>query len=282
MRHAALLAFPSYGPESLSRVLIEAAALGVPIAAMDTGGTRDILARRNDGSALVRSGRLRAGSGAARRRRAAAGVARRPRRGPTSASVSPRRRWWSGWNRCTDRSLNRGRPSQHDEHAPSRRRRRARRHAAPRRRRAGALGARSRASSGRPRRRGHADHAAAACGAPRGGRRSVRVAEDPAAARAVSHVPAGEPPRHDDPRSQHVVSALRRARGAAGGAARAAGRGGHRPRVRRQRARLRSRAGARAAGRARRPPSQSGSMPLVFNPQGLEEFGATSADAAVC
>jgi glycosyltransferase involved in cell wall biosynthesis len=43
MRHATLLAFPSYGPESLSRVLIEAAALGVPIAAMDTGGTRDIL-----------------------------------------------------------------------------------------------------------------------------------------------------------------------------------------------------------------------------------------------
>ena len=43
MRHAELLAFPSYGPESLSRVLIEAAALGVPIAAMDTGGTRDIL-----------------------------------------------------------------------------------------------------------------------------------------------------------------------------------------------------------------------------------------------
>lgn len=43
MRHARLLAFPSYGPESLSRVLLEAAALGVPIAAMDTGGTRDIL-----------------------------------------------------------------------------------------------------------------------------------------------------------------------------------------------------------------------------------------------
>lgn len=43
MRHAALLAFPSYGPESLSRVLLEAAGLGVPIAAMDTGGTRDIL-----------------------------------------------------------------------------------------------------------------------------------------------------------------------------------------------------------------------------------------------
>jgi len=43
MRHAAMLAFPSYGPESLSRVLIEASALGTPIAAMDTGGTRDIV-----------------------------------------------------------------------------------------------------------------------------------------------------------------------------------------------------------------------------------------------
>src|SRR6185295_14540806 len=43
MRHAEMLAFPSYGPESLSRVLIEASALGLPIAAMDTGGTRDII-----------------------------------------------------------------------------------------------------------------------------------------------------------------------------------------------------------------------------------------------
>lgn len=43
MRRCAVLAFPSYGPESLSRVLIEAAALGTPIAAMDTGGTRDII-----------------------------------------------------------------------------------------------------------------------------------------------------------------------------------------------------------------------------------------------
>src|SRR5262249_36138902 len=40
---ASLLIFPSRGPESLSRVLIEASALGVPIAAMDTGGTRDIV-----------------------------------------------------------------------------------------------------------------------------------------------------------------------------------------------------------------------------------------------
>jgi glycosyltransferase involved in cell wall biosynthesis len=49
MRHATMLAFPSYGPESLSRVLIEAAAIGVPIAAMNTGGTGDILQHRVSG-----------------------------------------------------------------------------------------------------------------------------------------------------------------------------------------------------------------------------------------
>jgi glycogen(starch) synthase len=49
MRHATVLAFPSYGPESLSRVLIEAAALGTPIAAMDTGGTADIVQHRVTG-----------------------------------------------------------------------------------------------------------------------------------------------------------------------------------------------------------------------------------------
>ncbi|HET7218242.1 MAG TPA: glycosyltransferase family 4 protein [Vicinamibacterales bacterium] len=43
LRHAALLVFTSRGPESLSRVLIEASALGVPIAAMSTGGTPDIV-----------------------------------------------------------------------------------------------------------------------------------------------------------------------------------------------------------------------------------------------
>jgi glycosyltransferase involved in cell wall biosynthesis len=49
MRHASMLAFPSYGPESLSRVLIEAAALGTPIAAMNTGGTPDIITPRVTG-----------------------------------------------------------------------------------------------------------------------------------------------------------------------------------------------------------------------------------------
>jgi glycosyltransferase involved in cell wall biosynthesis len=43
MAHAAMLIFPSRGPESLSRVLLESAALGVPIAAMNTGGTPDII-----------------------------------------------------------------------------------------------------------------------------------------------------------------------------------------------------------------------------------------------
>lgn len=43
MAHASLLVFPSHGPESLSRVLLEAGALGVPAAAMDTGGTRDVV-----------------------------------------------------------------------------------------------------------------------------------------------------------------------------------------------------------------------------------------------
>ena len=43
MTHASMLIFPSRGPESLSRVLIEASALGVPIAAMRTGGTPDIV-----------------------------------------------------------------------------------------------------------------------------------------------------------------------------------------------------------------------------------------------
>jgi glycogen synthase len=40
---ASVLVFPSHGPESLSRVLLEAGALGIPVAAMDTGGTRDIV-----------------------------------------------------------------------------------------------------------------------------------------------------------------------------------------------------------------------------------------------
>ena len=51
--HANLLIFPSRGPESLSRVLLEAGALGLAMAAMDTGGTSDILT--HDESALLSS-----------------------------------------------------------------------------------------------------------------------------------------------------------------------------------------------------------------------------------
>jgi len=49
LAHASMLIFPSRGPESLSRVLIEASALGVPIAAMHTGGTGDIVADEETG-----------------------------------------------------------------------------------------------------------------------------------------------------------------------------------------------------------------------------------------
>lgn len=43
LAHSSVLIFPSRGPESLSRVLIEASALGIAIAAMRTGGTPDII-----------------------------------------------------------------------------------------------------------------------------------------------------------------------------------------------------------------------------------------------
>jgi glycogen(starch) synthase len=49
LSHASLLIFTSRGPESLSRVLIEASALGVPIAAMHTGGTADIVSDEETG-----------------------------------------------------------------------------------------------------------------------------------------------------------------------------------------------------------------------------------------
>ncbi|MEO8361843.1 MAG: glycosyltransferase family 4 protein [Vicinamibacteria bacterium] len=43
MKRAEALVFPSTWPEPLSRVLLEALALGMPIAAMDTGGTSELI-----------------------------------------------------------------------------------------------------------------------------------------------------------------------------------------------------------------------------------------------
>jgi glycosyltransferase involved in cell wall biosynthesis len=49
LRHAELLMFPSVWPEPLSRVLIEASALSVPVAAINTGGTADIIVDEHTG-----------------------------------------------------------------------------------------------------------------------------------------------------------------------------------------------------------------------------------------
>jgi glycosyltransferase involved in cell wall biosynthesis len=47
--HAAMLIFPSSWPEPLSRVLLEASALSRPIAAMNTGGTADVVVDEETG-----------------------------------------------------------------------------------------------------------------------------------------------------------------------------------------------------------------------------------------
>ena len=85
LAHASMLIFPSRGPESLSRVLIEASALGIPIAAMNTGGTADIIDDEKTGllsrgpdelsqdvGRLVADPALRTALGAAARARASA------------------------------------------------------------------------------------------------------------------------------------------------------------------------------------------------------------------
>jgi glycogen(starch) synthase len=49
LARATVLVFPSLGPESLSRVLLEALALGTPAAAMDTGGTAELVQNERTG-----------------------------------------------------------------------------------------------------------------------------------------------------------------------------------------------------------------------------------------
>jgi glycosyltransferase involved in cell wall biosynthesis len=58
---ATALVFPSLWPEPLSRVLLEALPLGTPVAALDTGGTREILSDGESGL-LVGDGRDLAGA----------------------------------------------------------------------------------------------------------------------------------------------------------------------------------------------------------------------------
>jgi glycogen(starch) synthase len=85
LRHSEFLIFPSVWPEPLSRVLIEASALSVPVAAIDTGGTADIIVHEDTGllassveelaedvQRLAADSALRARLGQAAARRAAA------------------------------------------------------------------------------------------------------------------------------------------------------------------------------------------------------------------
>ncbi|HVR70081.1 MAG TPA: glycosyltransferase family 4 protein [Vicinamibacteria bacterium] len=58
LARATALVFPSLWPEPLSRVLLEAQALGTPVAAMDTGGTREIVRDGVDGLLVTGAERL--------------------------------------------------------------------------------------------------------------------------------------------------------------------------------------------------------------------------------
>ncbi len=96
LSHASMLIFTSRGPESLSRVLIEASALGVPIAAMKTGGTPDIVSDEETGllsetpDALADDVRRLRHDESLRRRLGAAAVARASERfdaGPTTDRI---------------------------------------------------------------------------------------------------------------------------------------------------------------------------------------------------
>ena len=94
MGRATAIVFPSLWPEPLSRVLLEALALGVPMAAMDTGGTREIIEDAESGLVVEGAaalsdavGRL-AGDAVLRRRLADGARARAERFSP--AALIPR------------------------------------------------------------------------------------------------------------------------------------------------------------------------------------------------
>jgi glycosyltransferase involved in cell wall biosynthesis len=189
---ASLLVFPSHGPESLSRVLLEASALGVPIAAMDTGGTSDIvehdvtglLARSTDelGDAVAKL----AGDPALRARLAAAA------RSKVAATFDTPR--VVGRLEDLSRSSRRAGTS----HSP-----------VARVRRIGTPRQRPGAPPAPPERRRGADHPTAnrpgrRPGGPGAGRRPARGATRP-----VPDVPLRGATRHDRPGSQHGLSAVR-------------------------------------------------------------------------
>jgi glycosyltransferase involved in cell wall biosynthesis len=58
MARATAIVFPSLWPEPLSRVLLEALALGTPVAAMATGGTREILVDGESGLIVTEAAAL--------------------------------------------------------------------------------------------------------------------------------------------------------------------------------------------------------------------------------
>ena len=91
LRHAELLIFPSVWPEPLSRVLIEASALSVPIAAINTGGTADIIVDEETGllSDSCRRARRRCCAGSRLTPAFARGSEPRPRSARQRTSTSP-------------------------------------------------------------------------------------------------------------------------------------------------------------------------------------------------
>ncbi len=235
LAHASLLIFTSRGPESLSRVLIEASALGVPIAAMNTGGTPDIVVDKRTGllsntpEELARDiRRLRDDEGLR------AGSARRRWRAPSSCSTPPRRR--SGSSVCI-RISSKGARS--DSIAP-RCDRRAVGVSAARTRRSRAPCLRSDPISGRRRHSGHAHHSRTEGRTRIRTRRPYDSPEAQADYGPLSDLPASRTTRDDRHRPQHRVSTIRRTGRQSGARSRQAPRGRYRPRLWRQRARVRA------------------------------------------
>ena len=157
--HAALLVFPSHGPESLSRVLLEAGGLGVAVAAMDTGGTRDVIVPDETGLLSTSPAGLAADVARLVADPALRGAPRRGGEGPRPRHVRDGRRGRA--RRRALRRADRREASAVADAAPAARRDPgALRPSAARRGRPGAPRLRSAPSPGAARPRDHADHEA--------------------------------------------------------------------------------------------------------------------------